>query len=122
MILVDSSVWIDHIHAPDPILLTLLAKGEVLAHPFVVGEIALGTIRTREAVIASLRSLPTARVATDEEVMHLIEQHRLYGTGIGYVDVHLLTAARLSNGTLWARDRRLRDAASRLGLQANLYH
>jgi hypothetical protein len=123
MILVDSSVWIDHIRTPDQILSDLLARDEVLIHPFVVGEIALGTIRGREVFLASLQRLPSATVASDGDVMHLIERHRLFGRGVSYVDAHLLAAARLTpNTALWARDRRLREAASQLGVAAHFTH
>jgi predicted nucleic acid-binding protein len=123
VILVDSSIWIDHIRARDELLATLLARHEVVAHPFVVGEVALGNIRNRDAVLASLEELPSAELATDDDVLTLIEQHRLYGRGIGYVDAHLLAATHLTPGTtLWTRDRRLRDIAAELYLVARLTH
>lgn len=123
MILVDSSVWIDHIRIPDELLATLLARHEVVSHPFVIGEIALGNIRNRGIVLAALEKLPSAEFATEDDVLRLIEQHRLYGRGIGYVDAHLLAAARLTPATsLWTRDRRLRDMAVELHLAARLTH
>jgi hypothetical protein len=123
VILVDSSIWIDHIRAPHELLATLLARHEVIVHPFVIGEVALGSIRNRNAIIASLEELPSAELATDDEVLRLIEQHRLYGRGIGYVDAHLLAATRLTPATaLWTRDRRLRDIAAKLRLAARLTH
>ncbi|HWD59909.1 MAG TPA: PIN domain-containing protein [Stellaceae bacterium] len=123
MILVDSSIWIDHIRAPDELLTALLTRHEVLGHPFVIGEVAVGSIRNRDAVLASLQELPGAPIATDGDVLNLIEQHRLHGRGIGYVDAHLLAASRLTRGTsLWTRDRRLRDIATELGLAARLTH
>jgi predicted nucleic acid-binding protein len=123
VILVDSSIWIDHIRAPDELLTTLLARHEVVAHPFVIGEVALGNFRNRQAVLASLEELPGAELATDEDVINLIEQHRLYGRGIGYVDAHLLAATRLTPATsLWTRDRRLRDIAAELQIAARLTH
>jgi predicted nucleic acid-binding protein len=123
VILVDSSIWIDHIRAPDELLAVLLARHEVVAHPFVIGEIALGSIHNRSAVLASLEELPRTDLATDEDVLSLIEQHRLYGRGIGYVDAHLLAATRLTPATsLWTRDRRLRDVAAELHLAARLTH
>ena len=123
MILVDSSIWIDHIRARDELLATLLARHEVLAHPFIIGEVALGNIRNRNAVLGRLEELPRAELATDEDVLSLIEQHRLYGLGIGYVDAHLLAATRLTPATsLWTRDRRLRDVAVELHLAARLTH
>jgi predicted nucleic acid-binding protein len=119
VILVDTSVWVDHLRARDRTLVGLLEAGQVLAHPFVVGELALGNLRQRDLVVDALQHLPLARVATDREVLHFIARHTLFGLGIGYVDAHLLTAARLTPGAvLWTRDRRLSGAADRLGLAA----
>ncbi len=121
MILVDTSVWIDHLKSSDFVLADLLETGRVLAHSFVTGELALGSLRQRRTVLESLRDLPQATVAGNDEVMMLIEREQLYGLGIGFVDAHLLAAARLTPGTLlWTRDRRLRQAATRLGLSADL--
>lgn len=119
MILVDTSIWIDHLRQGDPLLTRRLESAQVLAHPFVTGEIALGSLRQRDAVISALSDLPQARVATDEEVLRFIEREQLFGLGLGYVDVHLLAAARLTPGsTLWTRDKRLSEAAARLKLAA----
>ena len=121
MILVDTSVWIDHLKSSDLVLAGLLGTGRVLAHSFVTGELALGSLRQRRTVLESLRDLPQAIAASYDEVMMLIEREQLYGLGIGFVDAHLLAAARLTPGTLlWTRDRRLRQAATRLGLSADL--
>jgi predicted nucleic acid-binding protein len=121
VILVDTSVWIDHLKIGDPGLAGLLENGRVLAHPFVTGEIALGSLRQRNVVLDALRDLPQAIVASDNEVMTFIESRVLYAIGIGYVDAHLLTAAQLTPGvTIWTRDRRLREAATRLQLSADL--
>ena len=115
MILVDSSVWVDHLRAADATLAGLLDAGRVLGHPFVVGEIALGRLRHRERVLDALRDLPQATVATDQEFHYFVGQHGLSGVGIGYVDAHLLAAARLTAGTsLWTRDKRLDSVATRL--------
>ena len=119
MILVDTSVWVDHLRAGNAALGALLDTGRVLAHPFVIGELALGILRQRDVVIAALHNLPRAVVATDREIMYFIDRHRLFGRGIGYVDVHLLAAVRLTAGaTLWTRDRRLLAAAKQFGLAA----
>ena len=119
MILVDTSVWVDHLRAADARLRACLEEGLVLTHPFVIGEIALGTLRQRQVVLAALGSLTTATLATDAEVLHLIGHAALAGRGIGYVDAHLLASARLTGGVrLWTRDRRLRLAAEELGLAA----
>jgi len=123
VILVDSSVWIDHLRVPDEALSASLARREVLVHPFVIGEVALGTIRPRDAVLTSLRKLTSATVARDADVIYLIERYRLFGRGIGYVDAHLLAAVRLTPlAVLWTRDRRLLGVAGELGLAARLPH
>lgn len=123
MILVDTSVWIDHINATDPVLVGLLTNGQVLVHPFVIAEIALGSLRNREVVLGALRDLPIAPVATPEETLFLIEREGLYNRGIGYVDTSLLASARLQPGTtLWTRDKRLAKAADDLGLTRNVLH
>jgi predicted nucleic acid-binding protein len=109
VILVDTSVWINHLRLASAILSELLDDGEVLVHPFVLGELALGNLRRRDAFLSDLRDLPRAAVATDEEVISLIDRQTLFGRGIGYVDAHLLAAARLTAGTkLWTHDRRCR--------------
>jgi predicted nucleic acid-binding protein len=121
VILVDTSVWIDHLKSSDLALADLLGTGRVLAHSFVTGELALGSLRQRRTVLESLRDLPQATVASDDEVMMLIEREQLYGLGIGFVDAHLLAAVRLTPGALlWTRDRRLRQAVTRLGRSADL--
>lgn len=119
MILVDTSVWVDHLRSCDPTLVTLLQAGAVLAHPFVTGEIALGSLKQRRVVLDAFKDLPQIRVANDDEVLHFIEQNNLAGTGIGYIDVHLLASARLEAGTaILTRDKRLHATARRLGLAA----
>lgn len=116
MILVDTSIWADHIGRAVPTLTLLLDRDGVLMHPFVLGELALGNLRDR-GVIETLNSLPQVHMAFDREVLMFIERHALFGTGIGYVDAHLLAAARLADDAqLWTRDRRLHAAAVRLGV------
>jgi len=123
MILVDSSIWIDHIREPNEILVDLIERGQVLTHPFVIGEIALGVIRPRAPMLASLEKLPAAPMASHAEAMRLIEIHTLFGRGVGYVDVHLLAAALLgAETTLWTRDRRLAAVAGELGVAARFVH
>jgi predicted nucleic acid-binding protein len=123
MILVDTSVWIDHINASEPLLANLLGEERVLAHPSVIGEISLGSLRDREMVLGALRDLPGAPVATPEEVSFLIERERLFNRGIGYVDTSLLASARLQPGIrIWTRDKRLKIVADELGLTAKLEH
>lgn len=117
MILADTSVWVDHLRASDKALVALLDAGMVLAHPFVIGELALGNLSQRDIVLRALADLPQAGIATDAEVLHFIERHALFGRGIGYVDAHLLAAAQLTPGTeLWTNDKRLQAVAVGLGL------
>lgn len=116
MILVDTSVWIDHLRLGHPTLADLLDRGSVLGHPWVVGELALGHLTQRRAIISLLTSLPQATVATPAEVLTLAERHALNGLGIGYVDAQLLAAAQLTaEARLWTNDSRLAAAATRLG-------
>lgn len=116
MILVDTSVWIDHLRIGQPRLVRLLEGGLVLGHPWVVGELALGRLAQRHEIIELLEGLPQATVATNEEVMTLINRHELYGVGIGYVDAQLLAATQLTaDAALWTGDRRLDAAAIRVG-------
>jgi predicted nucleic acid-binding protein len=117
--LVDTSVWVDHLRAGDKRLAELLEAGSVLAHPFVIGELALGDLKQRDVILTSLHDLPQAAVATEPEVLHFIEQHRLFGAGIGYVDAHLLASVRLTDGArLWTREKRLAEVAHELDLAA----
>ncbi len=117
MILVDTSVWIDHLRAGDAELAALLNSSCVLMHPFVLGELACGNLRNRQEVLASFRGLPRVAVALDDEVLFFIEQHRLMGRGIGYIDAHLLAAVSLDRpARLWTRDKGLALVAADLGL------
>ncbi len=119
MILVDSSVWIDHLRSADAELTKLLNQGQVLAHPFVIGELALGSLRQRASIISALQDLPKGVVADEAEVLGFIAGHALFGRGIGYIDAHLLASARLTaNATLWTRDKRLQEVAAGLGIKA----
>ncbi len=115
MILVDTSVWIEHLRVGSVTLARLLERGAVLGHPWVVGELALGELRRRSEVLELLSRLPQATPATESEVLTLIERQNLWGSGIGYVDAQLLSATRLTTATLWTSDRRLAAVASRLG-------
>jgi len=115
LILVDTSVWVDHLRRGDARLRALLEKARVLVHPFVVGEIACGSLLDRAVVLELLRDLPMASVAETEEVLAFIDRHRLDGKGLGYVDVHLLAAVALTPGSrLWTRDKRLHAIAASL--------
>jgi len=116
VILVDTSVWVDHFRSGLPRLATRLLEGEVLVHPWVMGELACGHLRHRRQVLSLLQGLPAAVVASDAEVLLLIEREQLMGRGIGYVEVHLLASARLSRCRLWTQDRRLAAVAGEQGL------
>jgi len=117
VILVDSSVWVDHLRKGNATLAHMLDHKRVLAHPFVVGELALGSLTQRKAILAALQDLPQAIVASETEVLRFIDQEALHGRGIGYVDAHLLASARLTAGaSLWTRDKRLHTVADQLGL------
>lgn len=117
MILVDTSVWIQHFRHTETRLAAALNREEVLTHPFVVGELACGNLRNRGEILELLQHLPSAPVATDEEVLEFIETRKLMGRGIGYIDVHLLASTALSGpACLWTRDKRLDEVAAMLGL------
>lgn len=118
MILVDTSVWIDHLRKTDPRLVRILGEGLVSTHPMVYGELALGSIAGRLEFLELLERLPAAVHAEDEEVMRLIESENLHGRGLGFVDAHLLAGCLLTPGTLlWSRDRRLAGVADSLGVK-----
>jgi predicted nucleic acid-binding protein len=117
VILTDTSVWVEHLRRGSTRLATLLQHGEVLTHPFIVGELACGSLKNRRELLRLLGDLPMAPMATDSEALAFIERHALMGRGIGYVDVHLLASAALSVGArLWTGDKRLALVASVLGL------
>jgi predicted nucleic acid-binding protein len=118
VILVDTSVWVEHLRPGLPRLAKLLQEGEVLIHPWVIGELACGNLRNRQQVLDLLQGLPAATVASDAEVLLLIEGEQLMGRGIGYVDAHLVAAARLSHCRLWTQDLRLAAVAQEQGLAA----
>ena len=123
MILVDTSVWVDHFRVADERLMSLLNAGEALGHPFVTGELALGNLRQRDNILWALQRLPQAVCAEPAEVLDFIDREALFGHGIGYVDVHLLAATRLTAGArLWTRDRSLHQVAAELGLAAVVSH
>ncbi|MEQ1546696.1 type II toxin-antitoxin system VapC family toxin [Methyloglobulus sp.] len=119
MILVDTSVWVDHLRANEPELASLLIQNRVLSHSFVRGELALGNLRQRETILSALDNLPQAPLVFNDEVNYFIEKNALYGLGIGLVDAHLLASTQLMGNTrLWTRDKRLQMAAVRLNLSA----
>ena len=116
MILIDTSVWIDHLRQRDDHLVITLLAGHVLIHPWVIGEIACSSIKDREQVLDLLRSLPLCSVALEDEVLLFIDQNKLMARGIGYVDVHLLASTKLSGATLWTRDKRLLIIAKEMNI------
>ena len=116
MILVDSSVWIDHFRTIDPRLVASLEAGLVVCHPFVIGELACGRLGRRTQVLAELALLRAAPVASHAEALGFLERHGLQGRGVGWVDAHLLASAALASGTLWTHDKRLAAIAVELDL------
>lgn len=117
MILVDTSVWIDHLRFGDSLLAKQLQNGQVVMHPMVLGELACGNLQNRNELLRLWSALPKSVAASHNEVMHIIEQHKLMGRGIGYVDIHLLASAMLTtNCTLWTRDKRLAKVAKDFGI------
>jgi predicted nucleic acid-binding protein len=120
VILVDTSVWVDHLRRGNEGLRRLLLDDEVLTHASVIGELACGQMAHRLRILALLHALPRAQVVDDDEALAFLEMHRLMGSGIGWVDVHILAATVLARGRLWTIDRRLERAASRLGIGASV--
>ena len=118
ILLVDTSVWIDHLRRGNPQLVSLLNEGGVHTHPFVIGELASGHLTNRSKILGLLEALPSVRVAEHEEVLHLLSSRRLHGRGLGWVDLHLLASALLSRCPLWTFDRALNTAASSLRVAA----
>jgi hypothetical protein len=116
MILLDTSVWVDHLRRGDPLVVAVLESGQAAVHAFVIGELACGNLKSRAGVIDLLQALPQLAMATDEEVLYFIERHKLMGRGIGYIDTHLLAAAAIGASFLWTRDKRLREIATELGV------
>jgi predicted nucleic acid-binding protein len=114
MILVDTSIWIDHKRGADQHLSYLLTQNEVAVHPFVIGELACGSLTDRKAFLELLRGLPQVASAVDEEVLFFIEIHRLFGRGAGFIDFHLMAAATLAGIQFWTRDKRLTQIAADL--------
>jgi len=116
VVLVDTSVWVAHFRDGSIGLEELLEEGEVVCHPFIVGELACGNFKNRSEVLSLLQALPMAVHAEHEEVIQFIENHRLMGKGLGYVDIHLLASAILTKVPLWTLDRKLNKVSSQMGL------
>jgi len=116
MILLDTSVWVDHLRRGDATVVRVLESGQAAVHAFVIGEVACGNLKSRVRVIELLQALPRLAMAIDDEVLYFIERHELMGRGIGYVDAHLLAAAAIGRAPLWTRDKRLREIATGIGV------
>lgn len=116
MVLVDTSVWVSHFRRGDPRLAELLTGAEVVTHDFIVGELVCGNLKARKEILSLLRALPLATVVGQEELLYLIEQKRLMGAGIVFVDAHLLASAQLMGVPFWTLDGRLSRAAMKLEL------
>jgi predicted nucleic acid-binding protein len=117
MILVDTSVWVEHFRNGNIGLDTLLQEGQVVCHPFIVGELACGNIKNRSRILSLLGTLPIAHTAEHEEVMHVIEKYHLMGKRLGYIDVHLLASAMLTHIPLWTLDKKLNSVSTALRTQ-----
>lgn len=116
MVLVDTSIWIDHFRSGHTTLATLLNEGAAAIHPFIIGELACGNLKNRKEIISLLHALPHTEKAGDDEVLFFIEKHQLMGLGIGLIDIHLLASCHLVNAKLLTNDKRLRQAADNLGI------
>jgi predicted nucleic acid-binding protein len=116
MILVDTSVWVDHFRRASPQLMDLLGQGLVGTHPFVIGELACGNLHNRSFTLTQLAKLPRAPLAKEPEAHYLLDSGRLWGKGLGWIDVHLIVSAKLARWSLWSADRALREAAARAGV------
>ena len=116
MVLADTSIWIEHLRHGEPRLASHLSKSLVVMHPFVAGELACGNLKNRAAILADLNDMPQSKLATNAEVLRLLEDRRLWGRGLGWIDAHVLASALLSNCGFWTLDVRLGKAATELGL------
>jgi predicted nucleic acid-binding protein len=116
MVLVDTSVWVSHLRDGDSLLSGLLNSGMIVCHPFIVGELACGSLKKRSEILSLLNALPFVKLATHEEVMHFIDSRHLMGKGLGYIDVHLLSSAMLSEASLLTYDQKLREIAAKLDI------
>jgi len=116
MVLVDTSVWVAHLRDGTIGLEEMLEEGDAVCHPFIIGELACGNLKNRSEILSLLQALPMAVHAEHEEVIQFIENHRLMGKGLGYIDVHLLASANLMEVQLWTLDKRLKKVSSKMAL------
>jgi predicted nucleic acid-binding protein len=117
MVLVDTSVWVEHLRSGKTGLESLLNNGSVVCHLFIVGELACGNLSNRVEILSLLQALPLANHAEHEEVMHFIDNYSPMGKGLGYIDMHLLVSAILTKVPIWTLDKKLREVSSKLGLE-----
>ncbi len=116
MVLVDTSVWVAHLRHGNPALEKLLNDGKVACHPFIIGELACGNLKNRNEILTYLQSLPMTILAEDEEVLNFIENNQLMGMGLGYIDVHLIASAVLTDVPLWTFDKTLDKFTKKIGI------
>jgi hypothetical protein len=116
MVLIDTSIWIDHLKIGNPYLEKLLLDIEVMCHPFIIGELACGNLKNRAEILSLLHSLPMAPLLDNDELLLFIERNKLMGIGIGLIDVHLLASARLAHASLWTSDKKLLNASDSLNI------
>jgi predicted nucleic acid-binding protein len=116
MVLVDTSVWVSHLRDGNAGLEKLLNDGQVVSHPFIIGELACGNLQNRHEILTYLQSLPMAILAEDEEVLKFIEINQLMGKGLGYIDVHLMASAALTGVPLWTFDKTLDKFTKKIGI------
>ena len=114
MVLVDTSVWIDYFRQGEIALTTLLEKGDVLCHPFILGELACGHLHPRKEILRHLSTLPFSPAVRNQDVLEFMEMHRFFGLGLGLIDMHLLASATLAGASLWSGDKGLKKAAEKL--------
>jgi len=117
MVIVDTSIWVDHLRTGNKHLEKLLLDAKVICHEFIIGELACGNLKNRSEILTLLQALPHSPTIDHQEFLHFIEKHQLMGRGIGLVDIHLLASAQLANVSIWTADNRLKTAAESLNLQ-----
>jgi predicted nucleic acid-binding protein len=121
VILADTSIWVDHLRNRNPEMERYLGQGQIVMHPFIVAEISLGSLHNRQKTLDAMEALLEARVATLNEVRHMIERHALYSKGIGLTDAHLIASCLITSGTrLWTHDSAMKKVAAALGVLINL--
>ena len=120
MVLVDTSIWIEHFRKGNAHLKELLVTGQAACHPFIIGELACGNLKLRSEIIILLRTLPSVNTVSDDEIIYFIEEKQLMGLGTGIVDMHLLASSIMTNTPLWTNDTRLKEVARKLNILYNI--